>query len=116
MFTSAMITTLFAEATRMSPTYYSSFSPKLLKEEYKHFNYINQILIPTYGDSFQSALLCWRSKQVCLILRCIGFLYRLLCLARFGVNRYPVEVWGKTLTPYSSHYPCPEHFIYKQLT
>ena len=58
MFTSAMITTLFAEATRMSLTYYSSFSPKLLREEYKHFNYINQILIPTYGDSFQSALLC----------------------------------------------------------
>ena len=58
MFTSAMLLTLFAEATRMSLTYYFSFSPKLLRKEYKHFNYINQILIPTCGDSFQSVLLC----------------------------------------------------------
>ena len=48
-----------------------------------------------------------------LNLRCIGNLYKLpelstnqnrnMCLVRFGVKLCPVEVWGKTLTPYSSH-------------
>ena len=58
MFKSARITTVFAEATRMSQPCCSSFSPKLLREEYKHFQYIYQILIPTYGDSsFQCVLL-----------------------------------------------------------
>ena len=51
MFTSAKITTLFAEATRMSQPWCSSFSPKLLREEYKHFKYTYQILIPMYGNS-----------------------------------------------------------------
>ena len=36
MFTSARITTLFAEATRMSQPWCFYFSPKLLREEYKH--------------------------------------------------------------------------------
>ena len=46
-------------------------------EKYKHFQYIYQILIPTYRDSsFQCNLLCWR-KQVWQYLRCIEYVYRL---------------------------------------
>ena len=51
VFKSARITTLFAEASRMSQPWCSSFSPKLLREEYKHFKYTYQILIPTYRNS-----------------------------------------------------------------
>ena len=54
--TSVRISTLFAEATRMSQPQYSSFSPKLLREEYTHFNYSNQILIPTNAHSFSACL------------------------------------------------------------
>ena len=46
MFTSAMLLTLFAEATWMSQPRCSSFSPKLLREEYKHVQYRYQIISP----------------------------------------------------------------------
>jgi len=58
MFTSAMLLTLFAKATRMSQPWCSSFSPMLLREEYKHVQYSYQIISPTYVDSsFQYVLL-----------------------------------------------------------
>ena len=68
------------------------------------------------------------SEQVWLKWTYIGYLYRLLdlsanqsrnmCLVRFGVKLCPVEICGKTLTPYSSHYPplykeCTPHYDYK---